>query len=208
MNTTDSNRDEAITTCLAADLDGSFERLVLAYQDRIYAFVLRMTMSGPDAEEAAQDTFVRAYRALRRYDPERIREMALRPWLYSIALNVCRNRARRARPPETSLDAAIGDEDGDGFDVAGDEREQPETVVERLDERERLSALVATLPERYRVALLLRFMSGLAYAEIAAALSQPVGTAKANVHRGIRLLRERMAAEEEADRDNWRNENE
>ncbi len=206
MNTTDSDRDRAVAGCLAADMDGSFERLVLAYQDRIYAFVLRMTMSRRDAEEAAQDTFVRAYRALRRYDPERIRGMTLRPWLYSIALNVCRNRARGARLMETSLDAEIGEQGSDPLDIPGDVREQPEAVIERSEERERLSALVAGLPERYRAALLLRFMSGLAYAEVAAVLSQPVGTAKANVHRGIRLLRERIVAQEEAGRDEWRSE--
>lgn len=59
--------DQTLTQELAADLDGSFEGLVLAYQDRLYAFALRLTDSPRDAEEIAQDAFVRAYRALARF---------------------------------------------------------------------------------------------------------------------------------------------
>lgn len=181
---------------LAADPEEGFEQLLLAYQDRIYAFVLRMTASRQDAEEAAQDTFVRAYRALRGYDPDRIRGMAPRAWLYTIALNVCRNRARRTHPAETSLEATMEEGRGAPLDPPADARDRPESVLERSEESAALAALVAGLPGRYRNPLLLRYMSELSYAEIGAVLSQPVGTAKANVHRGIRLLRERLAATE------------
>src|SRR5688500_10655666 len=83
---------------LADDLDGHFEALVRAYGDRLYAFALRLTGSPPDAEEIAQDTFVRAYGALGGYEPARITDLALRPWLFRIALNVTRNRVRGKRP--------------------------------------------------------------------------------------------------------------
>jgi RNA polymerase sigma-70 factor (ECF subfamily) len=64
---------------LAADLEGSFERLVLAYQDRLYAFALRLSGSPQDAEEVVQYAFVRAYRAAARYPAERVGDLALRP---------------------------------------------------------------------------------------------------------------------------------
>jgi RNA polymerase sigma-70 factor (ECF subfamily) len=70
--------DESLTASLAADLDGSFEALVQAYQDRLFAFGLRLTGSPRDAEEIAQDALVRAYRALRRYPAERVATLRLR----------------------------------------------------------------------------------------------------------------------------------
>ena len=102
--------DSALLAALADDLDGSFEALVLAHQDRLYSIALRMLGDGRDAEEAAQDALVRAYRALSGYDPVRIRELRLRPWLATIVLNLCRSRlARRPAPARRalSLDAPL-----------------------------------------------------------------------------------------------------
>src|SRR4029077_6367538 len=95
---------------MVRDLDASFEALVLAHQDRIYSIALRMLGDPRDAEEAAQDAFVRAYRALGTYDAARIRELRLRAWLATIVLNLCRSRlARRRAPAKTtlSLDLAL-----------------------------------------------------------------------------------------------------
>ena len=87
--------DSPLIAALAEDLDGSFEALVLAHQDRLYSIALRLLGDPRDAEEAAQDAFVRAYRALAGYDPARIRELRLRPWLATIVLNLCRSRLTR-----------------------------------------------------------------------------------------------------------------
>ncbi len=193
------NRQSAseLPEALAGDLDGSFERLVRDFQDRLYAFALRLTGSPQDAEEVAQDAFVRAYRALCDYPPERIRSLALKPWLYQIALNVARNRVRGRRLAVVPLDGPDGRPRADPPD---DERRRPEAAVERAERRDDLGALVAALPERYRAAVVLRHVEGLRYDELAAALGQPVGTVKANVHRGVRLLREALAERE------WRDE--
>jgi RNA polymerase sigma-70 factor, ECF subfamily len=179
--------DDELVVALADDLDGTFERLVLAYQDRLYGFALRMTGSRPDAEEVAQDTFVRAYRALASYPAERIRALAPRPWLYRIALNVVRNRARRWRPTLVPLDGTLAERH-----EPPDPAERPEAAAERAEEQDRLGALIAALPARYRAAVVLRHIDDLGYAEVAALLDQPVGTVKANVHRGIRLLRDAL----------------
>ena len=87
--------DSQLLSALAKDLDGTFEALVLAHQDRLYSIALRMMGDPRDAEEAAQDALVRAYRALASYPTERIRELRLRPWLATIVLNLCRTRIGR-----------------------------------------------------------------------------------------------------------------
>jgi RNA polymerase sigma-70 factor, ECF subfamily len=170
---------------LAENVDRCFECLVLTYQDRLYAFTLRLTHNVQDAEEITQDTFVRAYRALLGYAPERIATLALRPWLYQIALNVFRNRIRNRQIAVLPLDDLGHDPDADLID----EHELPDAALERSEREHELSALLAALPERYRVAVVLRHVEGFGYHELAEMLSQPVGTIKANVHRGTRLLR-------------------
>ena len=185
--------DETLTSALAADLDGTFEALVRAYQDRLYAFGLRLTGSPRDAEEIAQDAFVRAYRALARYPAERVETLKLRAWLFQVTVNVARNRARTRRPAEVPLLSSDGSYDGLA-DRPDDDAEQPEQVAERHDQQDRIAAVVATLPERYRAAVVLRHIQGLSYQEIAAVLGQPAGTVKSNVHRGVAYLRAALDA--------------
>ena len=178
--------DIALTAGLAHDLDGCFERLVVAYQHRMYTFALRLTGSPQDAEEIAQDAFVRAYRGLTGYGEQQIATLALRPWLYRIALNVFRNRVRGKRPVMVSLD---GDEETMRIEPVDRAERGPEALVERAERARELGRIVASLPERYRMAVVLRHVEGFGYNELAVLLQQPVGTIKANVHRGVKLLR-------------------
>ncbi len=189
MRRVDGMDDADLARSLALHLDQQFERLILAYQVRLYAFALRLTGNPQDAEEVAQDAFVRAYRALRSYPAERTRALDLKPWLYRIALNVCRNRLRGRHLTTVSIDQTRACwHDGD-WDLPDDGQQRPEDRVERDEEREQVAGLLASIPERYRTALVLRFVEGLSYADVARVLRQPIGTAKANVHRGLRLLR-------------------
>lgn len=155
-----------------------FERIVLDNQDRIFALGLALTGNRHDAEEVAQDTFLRAYRALVAYPPERIRDLKQKAWLHQIALNVFRNRVRGVRPRLVELNGSEPDH------ASG-----PEEDVIRRAEIDALAARVACLPARYREAVVLRHVQDLSYVEIAEALEQPVGTVKANVHRGLKILR-------------------
>lgn len=184
-------RENDLNTALVASVDAAFERLVGDYQHRLYAFALRMCGSPQDAEEIAQDAFVRAYRALRVYPAERLRALALRPWLYQITLNVYRNRVRPGRLPSVSLD-----DTGDGapLEIEDDERERPDVTAERAELRDTLASAILRLPAHFRAALILRHVEGLTYQEIATLLGQPAGTVKAHVHRGAKLLREALAA--------------
>jgi RNA polymerase sigma-70 factor (ECF subfamily) len=175
---------------LADDLARAFEGVVVAYQDRLYGFALRLGGDRRDAEEIVQDTFIRAYRALRDYETVRIRDLALRPWLYQITLNVARNRARRRAIPTTPLEADANDAGRREELLADDEMLRPEQVAERAETATTLAQLVSELPPRYRAAVILRHIEGLTYPEVATALDQPLGTVKANIHRGVRLLRQ------------------
>jgi RNA polymerase sigma-70 factor (ECF subfamily) len=163
---------------LARDLDRHFEALVLEYQDRLYRFALRLSGNTHDAEEIAQDAFIRAYGALQGYGPERIRALTIRPWLYQITLNVWKNRVRRKQLPRMELVDEIASR-GDG----------PEREAETAVRKEAVTEALAALPARFREAVVLRHIEELSYSEIAAVLDQPVGTVKANVHRGIDALR-------------------
>jgi RNA polymerase sigma-70 factor (ECF subfamily) len=158
--------------------DRFFERMVVDHQNRIFALGFALTGNRHDAEEVAQDTFLRAYRALCTYPPDRMRELKQKAWLHQIAVNVVRNRVRGVHPKLVELN---GSEPARGSG--------PEEDVMRKLEIDALAARVAGLPPRYREAVVLRHVQELSYAEVADALGQPVGTVKANVHRGLKLLR-------------------
>jgi len=177
--------DPTLAAALAHDLDAAFEPLVRAHADRCYAIALRVLGNPHDAEEVAQDALVRAYRALSTYDATRIRELRLRPWLATIVVNLCRNRATRARTPTTPLDDAVAD----GREPAAPTRDGPASMAEQNADRERLASLLGALPERYRVPVVLRHVDGLSYSELAEILGRPEGTLKAQVHRGLAMLR-------------------
>jgi RNA polymerase sigma-70 factor, ECF subfamily len=141
-----------------------------------------------DAEEAAQDAFVRAYRALAGYDPARIRELRLRPWLATIVLNLCRSRlSRRAGPARgtLSLDLALP---GD-LEPRAEEARGPAAIASARAGARDWGELLLTIPAAYRSAVVLRHVDGLTYPELAIALDRPEGTVKAQVHRGLALLR-------------------
>lgn len=186
--------DARLAADLARDLDAAFERLVVAHQDRLFTIALRMLGDRGAAEEAAQDAFVRAYRALGSYEAARVREIRLRPWLATIVLNLCRNhlaRRSRPRPGDRSLDAdaAIGWEPIAPLSAA------PTAVAEARASRALWADRVLALPPAYRAPVVLRHVDGLSYPEVAAALDRPEGTVKAQVHRGTALLRSMLEAE-------------
>src|SRR4029077_4647394 len=139
-------------------VDGLFERMVNEHKDRIFAASLAMTGNRHDAEEVAQDTFYRAFRALQTYSPERIRDLKERAWLHRIAVNVVRNRVRGVHPKLVELNGSHADR-APGPEAYAIERMQ-------IDE---LATRVAELPIRYREAVVLRHVRDLSYAEVAEA---------------------------------------
>ena len=184
---------EGLLERLADDLDDAFPDLVAAHQGAVFATALRLCGHWHDAEEAAQETFVRAHAALASWEPARIRALRPRAWLLQICLNSVRNRVRGngRRPAQAPLD--------EGLD-ARDPAAGPEEVVARRETRATLEAALAALPEMYRAPVVLRHVTGLGYTEIGEVLGSPPGTVKSQVHRGVRMLAGALAGidEEEA----------
>ena len=192
--------DATLIAALADDLDASFEALVLAHQDRVYSIALRMLGDPRDAEEAAQDALIRAYRALATYDAARIRELRLRPWLATIVLNLCRSRLSRrpaAAKSALSLDLALPG----GLEPRVNETRGPAAVTDSRAAARGWADLLMTLPPAYRGAVVLRHVDGLSYPELAIALDRPEGTVKAQVHRGLALLRTAFEAAQRHERE-------
>jgi RNA polymerase sigma-70 factor, ECF subfamily len=180
--------DENLAAQLAVDLDGAFEALVSAHAGRLFSIALRFIGDRSDAEEAAQDALVRAYHALAGYDETRIRTIKLRPWLATIVLNVCRNRARVKRVSTVEL----------AFEPSAEPAVDP---LARRDEKASWALLLATLPPAQRAAVVLRHVDGMSYTQMAEALGRPEGTLKAQVHRGLAALRDALVATERRERE-------
>ena len=184
----DAGIDGRLTRRLARDVAATFPEVIVAHQDGIFSGVLRMVPTRHDAQDVTQETFIRAYRALLGYDSNRIRDLKLRPWLWTIAVNLCRNAARDRKRAAVTVP------------LTGDDRATADTVdvaaegiadVIAAEWQRRLDVL----PAAQRDAVVLRHVVGLTYREIATALDRPVGTTKADVHRGLEQLRALLAAE-------------
>jgi RNA polymerase sigma-70 factor (ECF subfamily) len=171
---------EALPAALATNLDDAFPDLVRALQDDVFSGALRMTRDRHAAEDITQEAFVRAYRALGGYEAERITSLRLRGWIWTIAANLCRNRARsRSRKPEAPL----------VDDRMLDPAPGPEQLALDTTAARELGALVADLPWAQRSAVVLHHVVGLGYDEVADALDRPLGTVKSDIHRGLSRLR-------------------
>lgn len=164
-----------------------FERIVEEYERRLFGFALRMTGNREDAEEIVQDAFVRAYRALAKMPFEHRAELKLQPWLYTITLNVTRNRLRSKKPANVALDALA---DPDALVHRNNApTETPAEIVERSVDMALVERALLDLPVHLRAAATLRFIEGRSHPEIAEILRQPIGTVKSHVHRAVRILR-------------------
>lgn len=160
-----------LTARLASDLDGTFPELVDVMAGDLYSGLRRL--HGDDGEDLAQETLIRAYEALRTYETERIRDLRLRGWLWTIALNLGRNHARaKARRPTPVL---LEDRHG----VA-----DPEPVDASV-----WDARLCRLTPVQRKAVVLRHVVGLSYEEIATVTGRPQATVRTDVRRGLTRLR-------------------
>jgi len=155
-----------------------FETLVTAHSARLHAYLWRLLRDPADAEDALQDTFLRAYRAY----ASTVKHTNHLAWLYRIATNVARTRqkqAGRAAARTTALDPELV--------AAGP------SVAEQYDQAQTLTAVaaaVAALPEQQRAALILRKYQALDYAAIAAVLNCTAAAARANVYQALKKLRQ------------------
>ncbi len=183
----ESDDAELTRRCLAGD-ERAYRDLVERHQRQVYSVALRVVRVPEDAEDITQETFVRMFRALDRYDPGR----PFAAWLYTIATRLAIDHVRRRRLKAVSLfRREPGSEEERMMDVE-DAGPGPEEVTVRLEEEASTRDLVAALPEHYRVVVVLRHQQDLSYEEIAEALHLPLGTVKARIHRARALLKQRL----------------
>ncbi|MFW5683225.1 MAG: RNA polymerase sigma factor [Spirochaetota bacterium] len=176
--------DERVLIERARDGDrDAFSFLVRRYLDRIYRVAYSVVHNADDASDVAQETFVRAYRNLARFDPAR----PLFPWLYQIARNLGINRIQRIRKRETGLPE---------YELVGRERGPAETAV-RMDEATRVRAAVEMLPEQHRIVIELNHFQECSYKEMAELLNIPIGTVMSRLYHARKRLR--TILEEELD---------
>src|SRR3970282_376029 len=159
------------------DLD-AFNALVLAYQGQVYSLCLRMLRYHQPAEDADQEAFIAASRAVSRF-----RRGSLRAWLLRIAANACYDELRRRRSrPQVPLEAPAGEEQ------SAAEPASPGEPLEEQAERQELARCLerglASLPADQRLAVVLRDVQGLAYEEGAEANGASLGTVQSRISRG------------------------
>lgn len=158
----------------------AYEELVHAFQAIAFRTAYVLSGNAADAEEAAQDGFLKAWRALGRFRAG----APFRPWLLRIVANEARNRRRLAgRRSHLALRAATEQ-------VSGDAAPSPESALLSVETRERLLAAVEALPDDQRQMVSLRYFVGLSEQEVAESLDLPVGTVKSRTSRALERLRE------------------
>ncbi len=172
--------DSRLVNALRRGDPKAFEALVIAHQHRVFAVALRMLRNRAEAEEIAQEVFLRAHRSIAEFRGE----AKLSTWLYAIASRLCLNRlasgARRLeRKSEDALERLVADAD-------------PAAHVERGELESALQRAIAELPEERRIVIVLRDMEGLAYEEIAQALELPLNTVRSRLHRARMDLKDKL----------------
>jgi RNA polymerase sigma-70 factor (ECF subfamily) len=194
MNPTDAPEpaDAALVErCLAGEAD-AFRHLVERYQADVYSTALRIVRRPEDAEDITQDTFLRAFRALKRYDTGR----PFGAWLFTIATRLCIDFHRRHRAKTISLtQPEEGSAEEERTIDLVDPGDRPDEETERSELARRLEQLVMELPPDARAAILLRHQHDMAYEDIARALGAPLGTIKARIHRARLALKEKLLAQ-------------
>jgi RNA polymerase sigma-70 factor (ECF subfamily) len=167
----------------------AYDLLVLKYQHKVVKLVMRYVRNPADAEDIAQEAFVKAYRAL----PQFRGDSAFYTWLYRIAINTAKNAlvSRDRNPVRYELDAHEGDE---SHDYGGRLRDPdtPEGLALTEEIRNIVHAAMGELPEDLRAAITLRELDGLSYEEIAESMRCPVGTVRSRIFRAREAIDRRL----------------
>jgi RNA polymerase sigma-70 factor (ECF subfamily) len=161
----------------------AFGHLVRAYERPVYNLTYRMLGNAAEAEDASQETFLRAYSKLATYQPGR----KFANWLLSIASHHCIDRLRkRNRAPQLSLEDPLPPQ------WLTSDAPRPDEVVNRNQERERVRKVLDSLPADYRAAVVLRYWYGQSYREIAETTGSTESAIKSRLHRARRMMAEQL----------------
>ena len=175
--------DEQLVKLALGGSGEAYRDLVRRYQRPVYALIVRMVRNASDAEELAQDVFIKAYRALDRFDASR----KFSSWLFKIAHNASIDWLRKRRLQTVALET--DDDRRDPLTVLADARaETPEAAAQRGELAQAFEVALGRLRPEYREVMLLRFQEGLAYEEIAEVTGLALGTVKTHIHRARKAM--------------------
>ena len=180
-----SSDEELVALSQGGDLD-SFNQLVLRWERPIYALAYRVIGREEEARDVAQETFLRAFRALKGFKGQ----AKFSSWLYRITLNLCRDWIRR----EKRTPVIVAPEGVDLVELAGEETpaESIEDLVARRQLGRAVSKAMALLPEEQRTAIILKEYHGLTFQEIAELLDCPLSTVKTRLYQGLSVVRKQL----------------
>jgi RNA polymerase sigma-70 factor (ECF subfamily) len=180
-----STDEELVARSQGGDLD-SFNQLVLRWERPIYALAYRVIGREEDARDVAQETFLRAFRALKGFKGQ----AKFSSWLYRITLNLCRDWIRRERrTPVVQAPEGV-----DVIELAGESTpsESIEDLVSRHELGRAVGKAMSQLPEDQRTAIILKEYHGLTFQEIADLLDCPLSTVKTRLYQGLTVLRKQL----------------
>jgi RNA polymerase sigma-70 factor (ECF subfamily) len=181
--------DQALVERVQQGDKRAFDLLVRKYQNKIVHLVTRYLHDSTEALDVAQETFIKAYRAL----PSFRGDSAFYTWLYRIATNTAKNYlvAQNRRPPMDDIDA----QDAEQFsgDTGLKEYATPEHLLLRDEIEQTITAAIEALPDELRTAISLRELEGLSYEEIAQVMDCPIGTVRSRIFRAREAIDERLA---------------
>ena len=163
----------------------AFEELVNLYKDKIFHLSYRILGNVQEAEDIVQETFLRVFRNLHRYDENQ----KFSTWIYRIATNQCIDRIRK-RKHNYSLDAEIMDGEGsDWYSMLPAYEETPESKLLVAETKQEIQKAIYALPAKYKTVIILRYLHDLSLQEISEVTEMPITTIKTRVHRGREYLR-------------------
>ncbi|CAH0122662.1 RNA polymerase sigma factor FliA [Paenibacillus sp. CECT 9249] len=166
----------------------AFAEIVDLFKDKIFHLAYRMLNNRHEAEDVVQDTFLRVFKNLDRYDEHQ----KFSTWIYRIGTNLCIDRLRK-RKPTYSLDAEMNDQEGiDGYSMIPSDDVTPESELIVSETQQLIRDAIDTLPAKYKSVMILRYLQDLSLQEISDVLDMPVTTIKTRVHRGREFLRKRL----------------
>ncbi len=172
----------------------AFEELICRYERKIYNIAYRMMGNYEDANDIAQEAFLRAFRALNGFRGD----ASFSTWLCRIVINLCRDELRkRYRLSVESLDEEICLSEGEVKKQIPSSNPGPEEIYERQELQQRLQDLLMTLSPEFRLAIVLRDIQGFTYQEIAEQMECSMGTVKSRISRGRNYLKEKLLAQQE-----------
>jgi RNA polymerase sigma-70 factor, ECF subfamily len=175
----DNELDQALVQRVQKGDKRAFDLLVSRYQHRIISVIGRYVHDWADAQDVAQDTFIRAYRALGNFRGD----SQFYTWLYKIAINTAKNWlvSQGRRPPTDDVDASDAVQYDGGTRLR--DTDTPEHELMRREIEQTVSATVEALPDELRMAITLREVDGLSYEEIAETMGCPIGTVRSRIFR-------------------------